>query len=419
MDEKAELIQSPTPVPTDASILKKTNPLIWIISVILIAVLGVGIIIAFQLHGQGNKSPITQVPPTEPVASPRDKIISTPAAQLKKIAYIKDASIWVINSDGSNKHGVYFPEGQSNANPIGSQISSYYNGLAWKNPNELSFIFCSPVACQIKTTNIATQKSGMDIEKMTTDAAPGATAGWTDIVTLAWNHAGTQLAYIYKLPDGEERMDFKTGSVKNVVKNFATAPFGRGRSLDDDASIYFSPDDKYVLVTNTLNQPNNNDKSTIWVFKSNGKEIFNIESASSFLATQARWVAGYSVMYKLGNKIFYRGLTDSTSMEFGNAFNPNAYNRSPDCYGGTQTTLYWINSNRLPEVQYNSQNFVGYFKPECLDNTHIISLKAKEAPESKEKMSFFISSGLSLIDIYTNQITDLDSGDISLFTISP
>ena len=372
---------------------------IFIVPLILIAFIVVGLIVAWQLLQQKPEiKKISQLTPKELVVSEK------PSVEQKKIAYVKNNSVWVVNSDGTDKNQL-MPDSNRN-----------FPQLSWKNVNAISYIQCE-TNCQIRTTNI---------EKINPliDADPGESVGDTQILTFAWNHAGNQLAYIYKLPDGQMRMDFKSGAVKNVVKTFASLTAGqggRGGSLDDNVSLYFSPDDKYVLVTNTLGQPTVNDKSTIWVFESNGKEILNIESNTNSWATQARWIGLGNFIYKMGSSLYVRSTNDNNSeqLNFVN-FKNNCFNPIPQ-YDATRGIFCWMNSTTLPTtIGVDSEiKLDGYYKPEKLDEFHLVVLKAQKVPEGQEAMFPYISGGFSKIDLRDKQVTNLDTGDINLFVVSP
>lgn len=373
---------------------------IFIVPLVLIAFFAVSLIIAWQL--------IQQKPEIKKISqsTPKELIISEkPAIEQKKIAYVKNRHLWKINIDGTNKVDLF----ESN-----SEISDI-PAIAWKNNNDLSFISCTDI-CSINTIS----KSGQNQE-----ANPGENAGPSQILTFAWNHAGDQLAYIYKLPDGQMRMDFKSGAVKNVVKTFASLTAGqggRGGSLDDNVSIYFSPDDKYVLVTNTLGQPTVNDKSTIWAFESNGKEILNIESNTNSWATQAKWATSQVFIYKQGTMLLSKTLSKQSEDEE-RTISSNFYN--PIFSVTKPNTIFWVDTQTLPYISSVpngkpiSKIIDGYYKPDRLGDFDLIALKAQKVPEGQETIFPYISKGLSKIDLRDNKVTDLDTGDINLFAVSP
>lgn len=394
----------------------KVNFLLILAIVLLFAILAVGVFIAWQLmqgqNSQGKKNNnAVRDNSKDGNSTPKNY---DPLKQLigqKKIAYLKENVIWVVNSDGSNKTELVSSQDISNFSIV---------GLAWKDKDSLSYIRC------IRDCQIFTQNVEKNIEE-SLDVAPGEFAGETQIFALAWNHAGNQLAYIYRLPDGQMRMDFKSGSIKNIVKTFASLTAGqggRGGSLDDNVSIYFSPDDKYVLVTNTLGQPTVNDKSTIWVFDVSGKELANIESDVSSWATQARWFSSASptITFKINDILYKKTIDSSQKPEIIRTIKPNFYNPVPI----KSDTYYWTSTSSIPYlglVQDRGNNPIvkfldGFYKPEVLDDYHIITLKAQKVPDEQESIFSYISAGLSKVDLRDKKITDIDSGEINLFAIS-
>lgn len=344
------------------------NKLLIVVILLLLAVLAVASFIAWQLINKPKEiKQINQIPQVSDTPS-------TPSASLKKIAYVKDNSIWSINSDGTNKSQML----QSSPNKFLSQI-------VWKNLNTVSYISCD-TNCRV--TNVGAETN---IEVPETE---------NQILTLGWNHAGNQLAYIYRLPDGQMKLNFKTNGVNNTVKNFFVGP-GRGGSLDDDVSIYFSPDDKHVLVTNTLTTGNPQEKNTIWVFDSSGKEILAIPIADKGWPTQARWAEPDKFIYKQGDNFYVEILKDKIPIKL--FYSQKSYNPIP-FNGGTGHVNFWVNTDDLPMVG----NAVGFYKPEDLmNNRDLVVLKAKP-------------DGLSIINSTDGSLVrDLDSGEISEFAISP
>lgn len=356
------------------------NKLLIVVIVLLFAVLAVASFIAWQIWSGKNQVPqvkrVSQVSITP----------STPSAGLKKIAYVKDNSIWSINSDGTNKLQML----QSSPNKFLSQI-------VWKNFNTVSYISCD-TNCRVTNAGAET-----NIEVPETE---------NQILTLGWNHAGNHLAYLYRLPDGQMKLDFKTNGVTNTVKNFFAGP-GRGGSLDDDVSIYFSPDDKHVLVTNTLTSGNPQEKNTIWVFDSSGKEILAIPIAENGWPTQARWAGPDSFIYKQGDNFYVQNLKNKIPTKL--FYSQKSYNPIP-FNGGTGQINFWVNTDDLPKVG----TAVGFYKPEDLmNNTDLVVLKAKKV-NLDEAILPFQADGLSIIKSTDGTlIRDLDSGEISEFAISP
>ncbi len=383
MEEKPAAQGTPPPAPTPAPVAKPVaKPNLWtiIITVLVALILGVSAFIAYQLGQQKN-----QPAPAASVPTPSAPVIPTPTQ--KKIAYTKDNALWVVNIDGMKNEQIFV------ATPSGKVTIT---GTAWKDKDNLSYVLCADAKCVIYDYGITTKTFTTEVN-----------AGPVNIAALAWNHNGTQLVTLYGPFGGPMKLSFKLGAVATVVKTFAQAG-GRGGSLDDNVSIYFSPDDKYVLVTDTATQPNPTDKNTVWVFDASGKEIINEGADSGSWLTQARWIDAGSFVYKKGDKLYQRFVTSGVPPQV--LPDPVGYN--PVAVGGK---IYSWTSGDLPKIGTMS----GYYRPEVLDATHLVALKAKKLPPEEAMMMSFTTAGLSVIDLSTNKATDLDTGDITLFSVSP
>lgn len=364
-------VTPPAPIPV-APPKSKLWTVLMVVLVILI--LGVAVFIVYQL----------QKPKATPVPAPQAPVIPAPQTLVKKIAYSKDNTLYVINADGSGGKAI----ASSSAG-----VSSFISG-AWKDKNTFSYIKCANVACMVITRNLNT-----DVETKDVDIAE------TRVSALSWDFAGTKLAYIYSTAAGQTKLGIKTGATLLTIKTFAPAG-GRGGSLDDNVSTYFSADGKYLLVTNTATQPNDTDKNTIWVFDVAGKEVLALPADSGW-PTAARWIDNVTFIYKKGDKIYTRQVGSTTSQAL-----PDKAGYNPVYVGGK--VYSWENGD-LPKIG----TFTGYYHPEVLDNTHLAALKAKKLPAAEAMIMSFTSAGLSVIDLATSKITDLDTGEINLVFVSP
>lgn len=382
------------------------NKLLVSIIVLLVAILGLGSFLAWRLlvvsptipQGQSNQTPT----PTPTLS------VSTTSGQIKKIAYIKNNdqggnSVWIINSNGTNKEEISF---------MGPAVAPRHVALNWKDGNNLSYMGCD-TTCWIYTYNLPSKSAILEISlsKTIDDIQP---------LALSWNNAGDTLAYLYRLPDGQMKLNLKKDGTDNTVKNFFAGP-GRGGSLDDDVSIHFSPDDKHLLATNTLTVGNPQDKNTIWILEADtGKEVLAIPIGESGWPTQASWIENDEFIYKEGSSLKFNKVIKKSSKQdqvVKNFYNPNAL--SGEIY-------YWVNTENLPFIGAilggrgapwgPKKVFEGYFRPLRIDEG-IIALKAVKI-EVEEQISPFKSSGISIFD-FENKVLELDSGEISLFAVSP
>ncbi len=362
------------------------NKLLLGIIILLVALLGVSSFVAWQLW-QG-RNPVER--PTVHVTKKSPTPISQ-NSKTKKIAYVKENSIWIINSDGSEKNQLTQPS------------NSIIRSISWKNNKELSYIRCT-LSCQLLTV-----EPGSNLETIETEQP--------QILTLNWNNAGNQLAYLYRLPDGQMKLDIKSKEASNTIKNFFAGP-GRGGSLDDEVSIHFSPDDKHILVTNTLTTGNPQDKNTIWVLDAySGKEVLSIPISEGGWPTQASWTENEKFIYKQGSQVLKRDISKQQPQLLVNI--QNFYN--PKALSDLDTIIYWSTTKTLPELEISGEkdNFPGFYKPQPLDGSHVIAIKAKKA-EGEELVMPFISSGISVVETNSNEDPrELDLGEISDFAISP
>jgi hypothetical protein len=81
---------------------------------------------------------------------------------------------------------------------------------------------------------------------------------------------------------------------------------GRGGGLDDEISLSFSPDGKYLLVVNTSTQPNlNSDPVTIWVFDDAGDIV---ERTGTRSATNASWFNSATYLYMEQGTVYKKNI---------------------------------------------------------------------------------------------------------------
>ncbi len=379
---------------------KTSKKIIILLGVILIAFLLIAGFIAYQFSKEKipNKS-VTVVKTQVKIEKP-----ATASSDIKKIAYVKSNSLWLINSDGTDKKELV------------ASSSSLVSGLTWKNKNDISYIRCT-LTCQVVTKNISTGSETVELEK-------------PQILAFAWNSSNNNLAFIYKPTMQEMKLDMESNGEIKTIKNFSLPSIGtggRGGSLDDDISLSFSPDNNYLLVTNTLTQPNPNDKNTIWVLNNSGKEEVSLEASGSAWPTQASWTGNNVFIFKAGNNFGRQTLGEGSETLFSsiNSYGPVKPNQEPNIY-------YWVNNPKgLPKVvSYEMDSKVGpttegFYKPQLLNPTsmshisanNLVVLKAKEVGE-EETILPFAPDGISVIGDGGN-IIDLDNGEIEEFAIEP
>lgn len=393
---------------SNVPITPKTNNslLIVMIGLLLLLLMGLGVLIVVVLKSQSTSDKPVIIPekisPTIQKEEPTS--IPTPISKVGNIAYIKDNNIYVMGTDGLNKKKL--------TNNADSSIN--ISNIGWKNSQNLTYSKCKN-GCVLTTFNLES-----NIEKI--EANPGEFAGETQISTFSWNHKGDMIAFIYRLPDGKERLAFKSGTVQTTIKEFKQA-LGRGGGFDDNVNIEFSPDDGKVLVTNTGQLPNaENDSSSIWVFDVSGKELMSVNS-SEHTATQATWIDNYEFLYKYGNYFYQKTYTHPESQTVSTPFGNNLYNPKPSFYNKYLAT--WKIDKDLkhpttiiyPWEDKPLKEYKDTIMPTWL--TDKLLLLKNTSPSNDEGMINFTTSGLSIINIEDNSQKRLEYGNITYFAVQP
>lgn len=125
--------------------------------------------------------------------------------------------------------------------------------------------------------------------------------------------------------------------------------------------------------------------------------------------TQARWADNNRIFYKMGDSVYTYYLDGAPTQKIMSQKSLE----NPIPFG--QQIYYWLNTDALPKL--GGVNIEGYYHPEVLDSNHLVALKAKLLQNGA--LLPFGTAGLSVVDLATNEVTDLDTGDIGLFSVSP
>ncbi len=173
------------------------------------------------------------------------------AASKNRVAYVKDNNVWIVNNDGSGKTQVTGDGGDD----------LIYGTPVWCSANTITYARCSNANCTVinhRLDNSSDQTLFFTVQ---------------GIDRISWSHDGTILANIGREPKEAEIITrigmFKDGTNTNI-KTFKPDG-GRGIGLEDSESLEWSPDDSYLLVTDTfISDPH---EDPIQVYKRDGSML--------------------------------------------------------------------------------------------------------------------------------------------------
>ncbi len=277
-------------VPPEYNPSKK--PLFLVIGFVITIVL---ILVLIVFWGTRNKTPEqpqpTKVPSSaSPTATPYVSISpSTTEAKKSLIVYLKENNIWSVKSDGTSLKQL---------TRDGDSTTIRYQALTFKGAEDLSFARCqSPdFVCEIVSKNLASGE-----EKVVYDPKE-------NISAISWDEKGSILAYIGNSIEGVPTLTSVTDGTPKKTVVFEPG-LGRGGGLDDEVSLTFSPDGKYLLVVNTVTQPNlANNETTIWVVNTQGEIVTSINKK---FATDAIWDTSTTFIYRSAASVFRKNVTGS------------------------------------------------------------------------------------------------------------
>lgn len=365
------------------------KPIYLIIFLLLVSILLLGFVFLFFLKSQSNKlSQITQptiIPnKTSPSVIPSLAISPTTQEVNSLILYIREGNIWSVKSDGTSLRQLT-RDGDDNIR---------YSSLVFISNEEAGFIKCiNTNKCSIQSKNLITSEEKKLLEKDNFLTAFTIVNNGKLIAFIGNN--SQELPILYYFENGSERkiLDFQPS-------------LGRGGSLSDEISLAFSPDDKYLLVVNTITQPNlAKDMKTIWVIDRMGNTLDSIPKGS---ATNAVWETPTRFFYK-DNEAVFRKTVGGSEENLGNiaghgvSVSPDKKNIltwNADDSGQTIVFSYLIDSKISTEVKQN----LGYSK--WLDNKDIIAVKTSR---SNDSYLGFVTTGLVKYDINSREEKVLDS----------
>ncbi len=329
----------------------------------------------------------TQIPSLVPSPTPEQKV---------KIVYNKKGNIWLVNSDGT---------GVRQLTTDGDDLNLRYSVSSLKNESEILFYKCSSpdFLCEVFSKNLIEGTEKMEFNPQKRISSLVFNANNNSFFYIGSDTSGNSSLYIHGVGPEKELLKFKP-------------ILGRGGSLDDEISLANSPDHKYLLLVNTLTQPNfEDDKTTIWVFDSMGNNVLTI--AKEF-ATHAYWESNNSFIYQDGQTIFRKkisGEEEQVSLltgSIGSISKDKQYLFIWDVQdnGEVISRCFNIISYEIVDLKNNASY------PVLLNNDKLVAIKTAADVDS---YLGFITKGLVIYDLAKNSELILDSSEsISKFIIA-
>lgn len=312
----------------------------------------------------------------------------------RRIAYIKNHNVWVMNVDGTNKTQI---------TNDGDGSDTRYNSVVWKGPGELSYAKCEPAdGCKVHTYNLASSTESIAL------TPPPFTQG---ISGLAWSHDGETLGYIITKADYSTEAFIMNEEEAVSLASFATPP-GRGAGYGDGMEILFSQNDGKVIVFNTI-QPFNED--TLIVFDIDGTMITSfsevhspaIDSNSGVYYVDANYIKKYT--YSTDSSINILDLGDTGG--YGLEVSPDG-NFISFWYEGQDGTTKQLFHDVAGSPALISE---GFANGKWIDSEKLVATKT----EVSEVGMGYISDGIYQIDRVSGASTVLDSSDIYEYMVEP
>lgn len=391
----------------------KSKRVLLFICGLLLGIVILGIILLFFYFKYSFKStppetqPAQSKPPTpiqppstkKPIAEKPEKV----EIDQKRIAYIDNNNVWVINMDGSNKKQLTFD---------GNSDISYAN-LEFKDKDNLSYVKCpkSENCSQIFTQSLKTSSTTLEEQISSEDAY--------FLGGIAWSKDGQKLAYIYSDPEQTRFIYVKQNGVAKKIKEIEMKLGGRGGSFDDAQYLEFSPQGEKLLVVYTFNLPL--DEPSIFIFDvSSGAELLSLGKVDNLWSTQAFFLDEQNIGLKRGDKIMKVNI--NTSEETQLVFAPNNYNPvlSPD----KDFIAFWTYTDSESADLHLFDFASGSIKlGEGMSNPQWLSeetLVAYNVTTCEECMFNYNVVGLTKIDRLTKTKTSLvNSENLTGFAVSP
>ncbi|MBN1331663.1 hypothetical protein JW978_02130 [Candidatus Dojkabacteria bacterium] len=389
---------------TDIPATKKPpkNMKIWIIAIVLLllAVLGAGIVLAYFLLIKdsdssddakgGDDGDIVE----DDVDSPDDDTDDDDDTDFgpRKIAYLKNDNVWIMETDGTNKTQITFD---------GDGDATRYTAVDWKERGTLGYAKCDG-DCNIYTYDLTAD----------TELLAHTTPPFTQHVSdITWTHDTTKLGYIITKADYSYEAILASGAGTTSIASFGIPP-ARGGGNFDGIQIRFSPDDTKIVVLNTIVEPG---EDTIIATQIDGTPITTIAGAthptfdgnSGFYFISEDMIKKYTFATDtIGNVLFFAG-TGGYNLETSPDRNFISY-WNEDAAG--EGHLYFHDVAGSPALIAD-----GFANAKWIDNSYLVAIKT----DINELGMGYLSDGLSKVARVGGAESVLETDPVYTFEIEP
>jgi len=295
---------------------------------------------------------------------------------INKIGYIKNNSVWIYDFLSSQNTQI-FQDGGRNLE---------YQNLAWKNKNELTIVKSQNNLTIFENYNLLDQTSLKLLE-----------IPESKVVYTRWSHQGNMFAF---LVDNKNSLSLNIFNL-NTNQNIASIPYlSRALDINDSLYIRFSPDDKKVMVVNTLV---NESESSITIFDLEGNIIIKLNKEKNIVPTFGFFMNDNLIYYKKDDYLYLRLLdTDKDTKVTDRIVGAFNFQPSPDKSKLTYSTYDWNSGISTIWVYEIGVNEIKRLKdqsnyPIWIDNNNLISLKQPDCircPANKFTFEDFVKSDL-------------------------
>lgn len=317
---------------------------------------------------------------------------------INKIGYIKKNSIWIYDLLNSQNIQIFQDGGKS----------LKYQNLAWKNKNELTIVKNQNDLTIFENYNVLDQTSLNLLE-----------IPESKIVYTRWSHQGNKLAYLVENKNNLVLNVF----IENTNQNIASVPYVK-RTLDMNDSLYirFSPDDKKIMIVNTLVNEN---ESAITILDLEGNIILNLNKEKNIIPTFGFFMNDNLIYFKKDDYLYLRPLdTDNDTKVTDRIVGAFNFQPSPDKSKLTYSTYDWNSGVSTIWVYEIGVNEIKRLKdqsnyPIWIDNNNLIAFRQPDCircPVNKLTFEDFVKFDLlNKTDI--NLTIDLESTEQIIYSI--
>ena len=338
------------------------------------------------------------------VTEPTPPVTPTPTPEIPKaasplIAYIKnDKSIWIVNTDGTDKKVLLELPGSSD---------QFFSDLTWKSKGFLSYSLCDTNPnCTVETYNLETKSSVTEINN--------SEEGFVE--SLTWAPENKFIGYFQYKDQGSQNqtveLRLKTGTTNTVLSTHKTEI----KDIEQVSKVTFSEDEDHIafgfveLVASTRGRTiTYTAKPKILVYRVSGVLLDTISDAKDPMFIDEK-----TIEYQKGAQLIHReiGTLSETAITPITGFNLDV---SPDkskyAYwsptGGFSDALLIIFDGNL-NLQRNILR--GVLFPQWISNSTVVGIKADNCLGSKCELFDYQTISLATVNIETKQANPIDQG---------